>query len=22
MKSLVFPRIINIYDVTLWRHIC
>jgi len=22
MKSLVFPRIINIYDVILWRHIC
>jgi len=22
MKSLVFPLIINIYDVILWRHIC
>jgi len=22
MKSLVFPHIINIYDVILWRHIC
>jgi len=22
MNSLVFPRIINIYDVILWRHIC
>jgi len=21
MKSLVFPRIINIYDVILWRHL-
>ena len=21
MKSLVFPRIVNIYDVILWRHI-
>jgi len=21
MKSLVFPHIINIYDVILWRHI-
>jgi len=22
MKSLVFPHIITIYDVILWRHIC
>jgi len=22
MQSLVFPRIINMYDVILWRHIC
>jgi len=22
MKSLVFPHIINIYDVILWCHIC
>jgi len=22
MKSLVFPHIINICDVILWRHIC
>jgi len=22
MKSLVFPHIINIYDLILWRHIC
>ena len=22
MKSLVFPWIVKIYDVILWRHIC
>jgi len=22
MKSLVFPHIVNIYDVILWHHIC
>jgi len=22
MKSLVFPRIVNIYDVIVWRLIC
>jgi len=22
MKSLVFPHIINVYDVILWRHVC
>jgi len=22
MQSLVFPRIINMYDVILWRQIC
>jgi len=22
MKTLLFPHVINIYDVILWRHIC